>query len=156
MRGGGELAHVQPKFGDEHLGGLAADAGDLVQALQRRQRVGLEVGGRGWSVSWVPVVAAAVPGPEAPAPSPGGWAAGMAPISSWLRLVSRSIGMPSASMWSRRILASSAWWSSKRPVSAATSAARLPRIRPLASSASTLGSRWPAMSASSMARPETP
>jgi hypothetical protein len=30
-------------------------------------------------MSWVPVVAAVVPGPEGPAPSPGGWAAGMAP-----------------------------------------------------------------------------
>jgi hypothetical protein len=51
--------------------------------------VGLGVGVRGWSVSWVPVVAAAVPAPEAPAPSlaagrrgwrrsaPGcGWSAG--------------------------------------------------------------------------------
>jgi hypothetical protein len=46
----------------------------------------------------------------------------MAPISSWMRLVSRSIWMPSASMWSSGILASSAWWPSKRPVSAATSA----------------------------------
>jgi hypothetical protein len=77
--------------------------------------VGLEVGVRGWSVSWVPVVAAVVPAPEGPAPSLGGWAAGMAPISSWMRLVSRSIWMPSASMWSSSILASSAWWSSKRP-----------------------------------------
>jgi hypothetical protein len=38
----------------------------------------------------------------------------MAPISSWMRLVSRSIWTPSASMWSRSILASSTWWSSKR------------------------------------------
>jgi hypothetical protein len=106
----------------------SADSGD-----------GLGVGGRGWSVSWAPVVAAVVPGPEGPAPSPGGWAAEMAPISSWMRLPSRSIWTPSASMWSPSILASSAWWSSKRPVSAATRAAHWPRIRPLASSASTLG-----------------
>jgi class 3 adenylate cyclase len=35
-------------------------------------------------------------------------------------------------------------------------AERLPRIRPLASSASTLGSRCPAISASTMSRPEAP
>ena len=45
MAGGGELAHVQPEFGDDELGGLAADAGDLVQALHRRQRA------LGWSSS---------------------------------------------------------------------------------------------------------
>jgi len=33
--GGGELAHVQPEFGDDHLGGDGADAGDLVQALDQ-------------------------------------------------------------------------------------------------------------------------
>jgi hypothetical protein len=156
MPGGGELAHVQPKFGDEHLGGLGADAGDLVQALQRRQRGRVGGGSKGL----VGVLGAGGGRRSACARSsgavPGGWAAGMAPISSWMRLVSRSIWMPSASMWSSSILASSAWWSSKRPVSAATNAARLPRIRPLASSASTLGSRCPAISAASMARPETP
>jgi hypothetical protein len=38
VAGGGELAHVQPELGDDDLGGLGADAGDLVQALHRRQR----------------------------------------------------------------------------------------------------------------------
>src|SRR4029453_19191331 len=33
--GSGELAHVQPELGDDDLGGLGADAGDLVQTLQR-------------------------------------------------------------------------------------------------------------------------
>jgi hypothetical protein len=40
----------------------------------------------------------------------------MAPISSWMRLVSRSIWTPSPSIWSSSIRASSAWWSLKRPV----------------------------------------
>jgi hypothetical protein len=39
------LAHVQPNLGDDDLGGLAVDAGDLVQALHRRQRA------LGWSSS---------------------------------------------------------------------------------------------------------
>lgn len=59
-------------------------------------------------------------------------------------------------MWSSTILISSAWWSSKRPLSASTSAARLDRILPLAKLARTCGSRSPAMSASIIARPETP
>jgi hypothetical protein len=51
VRGGGELAHVQPDLGDEHLGGLAADAGDLIEAIgrgeqdRRRLRVSALVGG---------------------------------------------------------------------------------------------------------------
>src|SRR5919201_4996877 len=28
--GGGEPAHVQPNLGDDHLGGVSADAGDMV------------------------------------------------------------------------------------------------------------------------------
>ena len=95
----------------------------------RRLIAGSPPGTAGWSVS----------SPVWLAFSGGGWAAGMAPISSWMRLVSLSMWTPSASIWSRSIRASSAWWSLKRPVSACTRAARLPRIRPLASSASTLG-----------------
>jgi hypothetical protein len=45
VAGGGELAHVQPELGDDDLGGLAADAVDLVQALHGRQRA------LGWSSS---------------------------------------------------------------------------------------------------------
>jgi hypothetical protein len=35
--GSRELTHVQSDLGDDHLGGLDADAGDLVQAIDRRQ-----------------------------------------------------------------------------------------------------------------------
>ena len=101
MCGGGELAHVQADLGDDHLGGLAADAGDLVQATDRRQRPAGRCPRRCGS----------------PCPA-GGWAAGMAPISSSMRLVSLSIWRASASIWSSSIRASSAWWSLKRPVSA--------------------------------------
>jgi len=51
VRRGGELAHVQSELGDDDLGGLVADAGDLVQTRQRRQRdpgrglVGVTAGG---------------------------------------------------------------------------------------------------------------
>jgi hypothetical protein len=38
VRGGGELAHVQPDLGDDHLGGLDADAGDLIEAIGRREQ----------------------------------------------------------------------------------------------------------------------
>jgi hypothetical protein len=38
VRGGGELAHVQADLGDDHLGGLAADAGDLIEAIGRGER----------------------------------------------------------------------------------------------------------------------
>ena len=38
MRGGGELAHVQPELGDDHLGGLAADAGDLIETIGRGEQ----------------------------------------------------------------------------------------------------------------------
>ena len=35
MRGGGEAAHVQPDLGDDHLCVVFADAGDLVEPLDR-------------------------------------------------------------------------------------------------------------------------
>jgi hypothetical protein len=44
---GGELAHVQPDLGDEHLGGVAADPGDLVQAVHRRQERSQDLPGCG-------------------------------------------------------------------------------------------------------------
>jgi hypothetical protein len=81
--GGGELAHVQSELGDDDLGGLGADAGDLVQTVQRPKR---GLGG----CAPTPVVAPS-PLPVGPAPSDGACAAGMAPISSWIRTVSRSI-----------------------------------------------------------------
>ena len=60
------------------------------------------------------------------------------------------------SIWSSINWQSSPWWSSKRPVNASTSAAFFFRIFPTASSASATGSRWPAISALIIARPETP
>jgi len=32
MAGGGELTHVQPDLREDHLGGFAPDAGDLIEA----------------------------------------------------------------------------------------------------------------------------
>ena len=40
MAGGWEDAHVQADLGDDHLGGLAADAGDLIQAVDGGQHLG--------------------------------------------------------------------------------------------------------------------
>src|SRR5215213_5556068 len=62
----------------------------------------------------------------------------------------------SRSMLSSIIRKITAWWSVKNPRSASSSAAILTRSRRLASCASTLGSRCPPISASSIARPETP
>ena len=65
----------------------------------------------------------------------------------------------SALAWSMRdsILASrNAWWSEKWPVKASSNWLRLARRRVRASCASALGSRSPAISAASIARPETP
>ena len=47
MAGGGELAHVQPNLGDDDLGGVAADPGDLIQAVHDRQGRGLQLAGFG-------------------------------------------------------------------------------------------------------------
>src|SRR5918994_1527464 len=71
LPGGGELAHVQPELGDDDLGGLGADAGDLVQTLQRskrglgRLRVRADAAGA--------VAAAPGPGPVPRAPGRRGW-----------------------------------------------------------------------------------
>src|SRR6266542_554770 len=62
----------------------------------------------------------------------------------------------SRSMLSSIIRRITAWWSLKNPRSASSSAAILARSRRRASWASTLGSRCPATSASSIARPDAP
>ncbi len=49
-----------------------------------------------------------------------------------------------------------AWWSLNQPVKASSRSVILPRMRPRAYWASTLGSRCPEISAPSMSRPETP
>jgi hypothetical protein len=38
VAGGRELGHFEADLGDDHLGGAAADAGDLVEADDDRQR----------------------------------------------------------------------------------------------------------------------
>ena len=90
---GWELAHVQPNLGDDDLGGLGADAGDLVQTLQRPSG--------GWAARWLalaPVVPIVAPAGWARSASLGAWAAGMAAISSSIRAVRRSIWAVRASM----------------------------------------------------------
>ena len=71
-------------------------------------------------------------------------------------VVSSSIWALSESIVDSIIWQISAWWSSKRPVNASCSTAILPRIEPRASCARTFGSRCPPISASSIARPDTP
>ena len=62
-----------------------------------------------------------------------------------------------ASAWSMRASMarhSRAWWALNRPARASLSSGILARIRPLAISASTDGSRWPATRASIISRPD--
>ena len=59
-------------------------------------------------------------------------------------------------MWSSCMRARVAWWASKRPTSASRGSPILGRIRVSAMSASTSGSRSPAMRASTMRRQDTP
>jgi hypothetical protein len=49
-----------------------------------------------------------------------------------------------------------AWWSVKNPLNASCSAVVLARSRPLAIAARICGSRWPAIRACIIARPDTP
>src|SRR3954454_7830318 len=73
-------------------------------------------------------------------------------MRAWTVAMSAVIASTRASIWVSR----NAWCSVNRPVSASLSRAVVERIDPLASSASTAGSRSPAISAASIARPETP
>ena len=79
-------------------------------------------------------------------------AAGIWLISSPIVPVSCPACRFRASMSSSRIRAWMLWWSSRRPSSARVSSARLARALPMARSARTRGLRWPAISASIIAR----
>jgi hypothetical protein len=79
-------------------------------------------------------------------------AAGIWAMSSLILSSSALTCRVRASIWSSRMRASSAWWSSNRPSSASASSLRLARILPIARSASTFGLRCPPISASSIAR----
>ena len=150
MRGWG-TGHVQPDLGDDHLGGLAADAGDLIQAIgrgeqdRRRLRASALVGGAAAAAPWL-----------SPDWSWGGWAAGTAAIRSSIRAVRWSVLGGQRVDVVQGIRASSAWWSSKRPVNACTRAARLRASDLWRARASTLGSRCPTISASTMSDPRRP
>ena len=77
-------------------------------------------------------------------------------IASSIRASRRAMSALWASMRSRNSRVMNAWWVLNRPLSASVSAGIFCRIRPWARSASTAGSRCPSISASSIARPETP
>jgi hypothetical protein len=140
MTGGRKLAHVQSDLGEHDLGGFGTDAGNLVEPGDRGQRpstrrgggvvVGAAVGGwlRGGDLGDEPV-------------DPGGEVLDLG--AECVDLVQQQAGQFGVVV----IEASGRAW---------TRAARLTRIRPRASSASSVGSRCPAMSASIIARPETP
>src|SRR6266705_116475 len=72
----------------------------------RRASADSGIRAEGWWVS-LPAAAPSPPPPVGSAPLPGAWAAGMAPISSSMRLVSWSIWPPRVSICASRILASS-------------------------------------------------
>src|SRR5215218_6253867 len=163
LPGGGELAHVQPDLGDDDLGGVAADPGDLVQAVHHRQGRGQDLPGLG-----VDPLGRARHRPGRPdaivdgcawvaARAEGWWRGGrdgrdrlFDPAGELVDLAAEGVDLVPQHPRHK------AWWSENWPVRASTSAACLTRSRPRASSASTLGSRSPVTSASSMARPETP
>lgn len=98
----------------------------------------------------------AAAGSVGPGLAAGAAAAGMSSISCVTRAVNASILAVSASTSSSSMSISSARCSWKRPVSASFSSARLGRSLPKARSAWTSGSRSPAASASSIARPDLP
>ena len=112
MRWGGELAHVQPDLGDDDLGGVTADPGDLVQAVHHRQGrgqdlTGFGVDGAGRRPGRLAGCLDRRAGAAARAGA-GGCAAGIAAIVCSILLVSWSIWPLRASIWSSSILASSA------------------------------------------------
>jgi hypothetical protein len=91
---------------------VAADPGDLIQAVHHRQDAarispvsGSTAPGADWT-DWLPAWTAA-PGPP-PGLEAGGCAAGIAAIVSSISVVSWSIWPLRASIWSSSILASSA------------------------------------------------
>ena len=75
-------------------------------------------------------------------------------ISASMRSPSSMISASSRSMWLSAWRARNAWWSVNRPASAPRSMATLGRALPRARSASTAGSRCPAISASIISRPD--
>ena len=77
-------------------------------------------------------------------------------IAASMRSSRRAMSALWASTRSRNSRAMNAWCSPNRPVNASVRAGIFERILRLARSASVAGSRWPAISASSIARPETP
>src|SRR5512132_2058299 len=128
---GGDLPECAPQVRVAFAGRPGAVLGARLDGLGRDLGPGDQVAGAG---APAPLV-----GPGS-GPSAGTWAAGIAAIASSIRVVSWSSCAVSPSIWSSRILARRAWWSLNWPVSASTSAARLTRSRPRASSASTFGS----------------
>ena len=100
--GGGEPAHVQPDLGEDRPARRRGRCRGSRRAGRRRAAPARP----GRCRRRGPVV------PSASTP----WAAGIAAISSSIRVVSVSIWAVRASIWSSSIRASSAWWSSNRPV----------------------------------------
>ena len=102
MAGRGELGHVEADLGDDDVRGVQADAGEIVEPLDDRERDAARVGGAAAAAAWSGVE--------------GGWVRGRSAISWSMRSVSVSVFAVGASIWSSSIWASSAWCSSKRPV----------------------------------------
>ena len=108
VRGGGEPGHVQADLGEDDLRGVLADAGDLVEPLDRRQQRGVGDGLSGPAPRCAVVHRCRrrrrerVSGIAASSCVDAGGEGG-------------DLGVR-ASIWSSSIRASSAWWSSNRPV----------------------------------------
>src|SRR5512133_863995 len=147
---GGELAHVQPELGDDDLGGLGADAGDLVQTLQRPKRgLGRPLVGAGAGSAIVAPASGPVPVPRHLGGGDGG-AQLLDPGGEAVELGGQGVGVVPQHPRQLGVVVIEA--AGQRLYQGAALAAHPPPGQ----LGEHLGSRWPATSASSMARPETP
>ena len=141
---GVEHAHIQPDLTEDRADGVWAAARDGTQPRDRRGVAGARRLGLGLISS------------SAPVGRVEGGGAGSALIAASSSVVTSSMRAVSWSSWPSSSRASRAWWSVNRPCRARSRSARRARARPRASSASTFGLRRPAVSASIIARPDTP
>src|SRR5664280_128017 len=82
-------------------------------------------------------------------------AAAKGAISSSIRVSTSVMSAAPASIRASILVSRNAWWSLNRPTNASSSWLILARIRARANCAKTFGSRWPAIIAAIIARPET-
>ena len=82
-------------------------------------------------------------------------AAAKGAISASIRVWTAVMSAVRASIRASIVVSKNPWWSVNRPMNASSRSLILARIRARASWANTAGSRWPAINAAIMSRPET-